>query len=543
MAIKETGPTQVTSGHGIGRWLADRSLAQKFVVSIGLMGLVAAALTVLGQTQMAAIAHEGSEQHHRATLPLKALGEISLDVSTLRARTSATTAVESYPEGREAWLAKLQEAMDAATADVAAYRESATSDEKWQAMDAALSDYVANDVRLIAMARAGDLDGVGSLVMGPMQGQAATLLAAVAAENQTLLDLSAELDESMAATYGRATAVMWIVFGVALALVTGICIAIVRPVVRTSGEVVTAIKAMARDDLTVTAPVRASDEMGTIAASLAEAQEALRAALSGVVATAGQVATSAEELSAASSQVAAGSEETSVQAGVVAAAAEQVSRNVQTVAAGAEQMGASIQEIAQSAAQAARVAERATSVAAVTNEQVGRLGASSQEIGEVVKVITSIAEQTNLLALNATIEAARAGEAGKGFAVVAGEVKDLARETAKATEDIARRVAAIQAETQSAVEAIGEIGTIVAEISNYQMTIASAVEEQTVTTSEMSRNVAEAATGSGEIASSITGVASSAAMSSSVVNQIGSEIDNLARLSEDLRGRVARFRV
>jgi len=158
-------------------------------------------------------------------------------------------------------------------------------------------------------------------------------------------------------------------------------------------------------------------------------------------------------------------------------------------------------------------------------------------------VITSIAEQTNLLALNATIEAARAGEAGKGFAVVAGEVKDLARETAKATEDIARRVAAIQTDTQSAVEAIGQISTIVGEISNYQMTIASAVEEQTVTTSEMSRNVAEAATGSGEIASNITGVASSAAASSGVVNQIGSEIDNLAQLSEDLRGRVARFRV
>jgi methyl-accepting chemotaxis protein len=189
------------------------------------------------------------------------------------------------------------------------------------------------------------------------------------------------------------------------------------------------------------------------------------------------------------------------------------------------------------------VAAQATEVAAATNEQVGRLGTSSQQIGEVVKVITSIAEQTNLLALNATIEAARAGEAGKGFAVVAGEVKDLARETAKATEDIARRVEAIQADTASAVGAIGQIGTIVADINNYQMTIASAVEEQTVTTSEMSRNVAEAATGSGEIASNITGVAAAAATSTGVVHQIGAEIDELARLSDELRVQVAGFRV
>ena len=536
MAIKQ-------GSRGIGRWLADRSLAQKFIVCIGLMAVVAGALTVLGLTRMASVAESGTRQHLEASEPLRDLGEISLHVSTLRARTSATASVDAYPDGREAWLGKLQDAMDGAAQALADYRVHATSDERWQAIDDALTAYLANDERLIEMVHDDDFDGVAATIMGPMQGQAAALLEAIDAENQTLVELSEKLDGEAAATYARATVVMWVVFGAALALVTAICVAIVRPVLRTSGEVVSAIKAMARDDLTETAPVRSSDEMGTIAASLAEAQTALRAALTAVVATAGEVASTAEELSAASGQVAAGSEETSVQAGVVAAAAEQVSRNVQTVAAGAEQMGASIQEIAQNAAQAARVAERATGVAAATNEQVGRLGASSQEIGEVVKVITSIAEQTNLLALNATIEAARAGEAGKGFAVVAGEVKDLARETAKATEDIARRVAAIQSETQSAVEAIGEIGAIVAEISNYQMTIASAVEEQTVTTSEMSRNVAEAATGSGEIASNITGVASAAATSSGVVNQIGSEIDNLARLSEDLRRQVSRFRV
>ena len=229
-----------------------------------------------------------------------------------------------------------------------------------------------------------------------------------------------------------------------------------------------------------------------------------------ISATSDQLGRAAEELTAGSTQMAANAEETSAQAGVVSAAAEQVSRNVQTVATGTEEMSASIKEIAKSASDAARVASSAVKIAETTNRTVGKLGESSTEIGKVIKVITSIAQQTNLLALNATIEAARAGEAGKGFAVVANEVKELAKETAKATEDISQKIEAIQANTKESVEAIAEISGIIEQINDISNTIASAVEEQSATTNEMGRNVAEAAKGSSEIAQNIGGVAMAA---------------------------------
>jgi methyl-accepting chemotaxis protein len=181
-------------------------------------------------------------------------------------------------------------------------------------------------------------------------------------------------------------------------------------------------------------------------------------------------------------------------------------------------------------------------VAQTTNTAMNRLGESSAEISSVVKTITSISEQTNLLALNATIEAARAGEAGKGFAVVASEVKDLAQGTAKATEDIGHRIETIQSEISGAVDALERITAVIGQINDYQITISSAVEEQTATTGEMSRSVSEAATGSSDIARNITGVATSARTTTEGISNAQSAATDLARMSNDLRQLVGQFR-
>jgi PAS domain-containing protein len=269
----------------------------------------------------------------------------------------------------------------------------------------------------------------------------------------------------------------------------------------------------------------------------------LRTVVEKVTESSQAVAAASEELTATSQQMSSSADETATQAQVVAAAAEQVSRNVQTVATATEEMTASIKEIAKNAGDAARVATSAVSVAESTNAKVAALGESSAEIGKVIKVITSIAQQTNLLALNATIEAARAGEAGKGFAVVANEVKELAKETAKATEEISQKIEAIQNDTRAAVEAIVEIGGVINQINDIQTTIASAVEEQTATTNEIGRNVAEAAKGSSEIAENINGVASSASATSSGASDSARAATELARLAAELREIVADAKV
>ena len=322
----------------------------------------------------------------------------------------------------------------------------------------------------------------------------------------------------------------------------GLGLVLTRSITRPLRALDAVLSAVASGDLTGRVTTRARDEVGQLSRALNKALDRVGETLRRVAGGATTLASSAEELSATSHQIAVAAEEASSQVSVVSTTADQVSHNVQTVAAGAEQVGASIREISQSATDAASVARQAVAAAQEANATVGQLGESSSEIGNVVKLITSIAEQTNLLALNATIEAARAGASGKGFAVVAGEVKELAQQTAQATEDISRRVAAIQSDSDEAAAAITRISDVIGRINDYQTTIASAVEEQTAVTHEMGRNVTDAATGTSDIAGSIAAVAGATSATSQGVTQTTAAADQLARLSSELQSAISSYR-
>ena len=296
-------------------------------------------------------------------------------------------------------------------------------------------------------------------------------------------------------------------------------------------------------DLTARVDETRRDEFGRLGAAFNRFVAKVADTVAGIGRASGALTEVSSGMTGLSHRLVEAVERTAAQSQQVSAAAEQVSRNVQTVAAGAEEMGASIREIATNTNDAARIAGDAVTLAKSTNATVSKLGDSSRAIGDVLKVITSIAEQTNLLALNATIEAARAGEAGKGFAVVANEVKELAQETAKATEDIAARIQAIQADTSGAVSAIARIDEVIAQISDYQTTIASAVEEQTATTNEMSRSVNEAALGSGSIAQSIVTISTVSGENGADAARARENAGEVAEITAELSRLVGQFKV
>jgi methyl-accepting chemotaxis protein len=523
----------------------DFSVNVKILMAIGLACLVALAVGTVTLVGLRNAAAGARNLYFNNIASLLAAGQ--LQGATTQARldqvTSALAPDDSTSKKYDDAYAKDLQAVDAA---LAAYRMSNPAGDpaviqdfetNWQAYKqlaqqrlapaAARKDYA-------AYSKAHEADIVP--VTDKVTNDAASLMAAEQAD-------AAGDNASVQSSYHSSsiTSIVLLGVGVTLALTLGFLIA--RGIKRSLRKVRDVCDGLANGDLTRRSNLTSGDEPGQMGRALDTAVGRLRQTVTTIDESAASLASASEQMSGVATQIAGSAEQTSVQSQAVSAAAEEISRSVDTVSAGAEEMGASIREISQNATEAAQVATEAVTLASSTSATMNKLGESSAEIGNVIKVITAIAEQTNLLALNATIEAARAGEMGKGFAVVASEVKDLAQETARATEDISRRVEAIQADTGGAVTAIEEITRVIARISDFQTTIASAVEEQTATTAEMNRSVSEAATGTGEIAQNITGVAESARVTSEGVAESQQATGELARLSTELSQLVNTFRI
>ena len=398
------------------------------------------------------------------------------------------------------------------------------------------------DEEFIPAILAGDRARAQALAAGPMRRAYEEHRLAVR-EIVSLADAASHDVEVEAAQFSGGW-MRWMVglggFVVIAVLILGLRLA--HRIVRQLAELARTASRIAAGDLTARAEVDSNDEIGDVARATNTLANALQSVLSNLRDQAVALAHAAEELSTVSYQMSSTAEETSSQAGTVSAGATQVNRGVESVAIAVEQMSASIQEIAKSTGEAARVAAVAASDAQSTDVTVSKLGASSSEIGNIVQVIESIAQQTNLLALNAAIEAARAGEAGKGFAVVANEVKELARGTASATKDIGRMIEALQGDPGAAIRAIGQIADTIQQIRDISNTIASAVDEQLATTSEISRSLSEAARGSAEISGGMAGVAQAARDTATGSTRTQDAAGELARMAAELRRVTAKFR-
>jgi methyl-accepting chemotaxis protein len=524
--------------------IQDLRLSLKFGGAFALLLLLAAFLGIYSVGKLAAVNGTTTEISKIWLPSVQSISDMNTNTSDFRIAELQYILSLTEQEG-----AKYEKDMQTVLADFAknqsTYEPLISSDEErklYETFKNKWADYLVEHEKVIKFAREHNDDDA----RGVLRGKSQQIYDDFTADLQKLVALNAKggADASQRADLLYTSSRRWIiavivfVFGLGAAL----SLLLIRSLTAPIAEAVRAFNNVANCDLTQHLELNRKDEIGQMGDALNIAVQSIGNALSSVAQNTQVVASSSEELMAVSQQMAGTAEETSSQTSVVSAAAEQVSKNVQTVAAGADQMSASIKEIAQSANQAARVAKEAVEMAEKTNATIAKLGESSTEIGNVIKVITSIAEQTNLLALNATIEAARAGETGKGFAVVANEVKELAKQTGAATEDISQKISAIQHDTQGAVAAIGQISGIINQINDIANTIASAVEEQSVTTNEMSRNVAEAAKGSNEIVQNITGVAQAAQSTASGATQTQAAAQELARLASELQGAVAQFK-
>ncbi|RZU49393.1 methyl-accepting chemotaxis protein [Krasilnikovia cinnamomea] len=525
----------------VTRWFANRRLATKIMLAVGSVALAAVLVSIFAMTRMAHLSNSLDRMRSVNVAGQERLDTVRKGVQLANGDLAAYLAARGIDAKAQVVGQAKQDGADLDKA-LASYRAGIRSDDPRQVEIAkftqAWTDY--QKVRDNWVFKSTGTPGPSVILQFRQNAdRMGDALSALIGSERASADAAADKGRS---EYHTALTVTIVLTLAALLLGLALSLLIARPMVRQLREVATALEATAEGDYTHTPQVHSNDELGQMASAMQRASEALRAAMGTISTSVHSVANHASTLTETSMSIRELSREGSAQASTVAQTAEDVSRNLQMVAAGSEEMGASIREIAGSANEGAQVAAQAVEVAESAGQTIASLGASSAEIGSVIATITSIAAQTNLLALNATIEAARAGESGKGFAVVAGEVKDLAQETAKATEDISRRVEAIQSDTERAVAAIAEISEIISRVNGLQATIASAVEEQSATTNEMNRSVGYAAAGGATIAGNVDGLAGAAEATARGVEDSQVAAAQLADLTKELDAMIGRFR-
>ncbi|WP_432826915.1 methyl-accepting chemotaxis protein [Dactylosporangium sp. CA-092794] len=528
----------------VERWVGSLGVRKAIVLTVAATGLVALLVGVLSLVQMRTVADQGDEMYKRAVEPAGDLSKLHELIWKFKYASVAVTTA-SNAQTLQTFTTLQDQTLKDINTTMASYGRHDLTDEQrgvyqrfqqdWQAYLSLRTQ--ALDLR--AQGKTAEYDTMRVQQLNPASDKAIADLDNISAISTRI---GQERIDKAHHTYSQARLIVTIVLvaGLLLALILGALVAatIIRPLHRLRAT----LQALAGGDLTGTVHVPSRNELGEMAASLNAATAQMRAAVGTLAGSSTGLAGRAAQLEQTSQDLEHSAQRTSERVASIGQDLGSVSSSVQSVAGGADEMGLSIRQISASASEAATVAREGVEVAAATEDIMKRLGTSSAEIGNVVKVITAIAEQTNLLALNATIEAARAGESGKGFAVVAGEVKDLAQETAKATEEIGRRVQAIQVDTGNAVESIANVSEVIRRINEYQTTIAAAVEEQSATAGSMAGDLNTAAGGTERIGGGMTEVVQAADSTRDGAGAARAAAGELSAMSAELRTAVSAFR-